>query len=52
MAAGVCHMLQINEGKVDGGQLLNEDLVTDMHSIQYREQFQKVGYGLGMIRNG
>jgi CubicO group peptidase (beta-lactamase class C family) len=44
-------MFHINEGKVDGGQFLNEDLITDMHSIQYREQFQTVGQGLGIIRS-
>ncbi len=36
----------INKGKVNGKQILRKDLIEEMHTVQFPEIRQKVGYGL------
>ncbi|MGD8540289.1 MAG: serine hydrolase domain-containing protein [Candidatus Aminicenantes bacterium] len=36
----------INKGQVNGKQILREDLIEEMHSVQFPEIRQKAGYGL------
>jgi CubicO group peptidase (beta-lactamase class C family) len=36
----------INKGRISGKQILREDLIEEMHSVQFPETRQKAGYGL------
>ena len=40
----------INKGRISGQQLLNKDLIEEMHSVQFPEDNQKSGYGLCLVR--
>jgi hypothetical protein len=41
----------INHGVVDGRRILREDLMEEMHTIQYAWPHQRSGYALGLLRD-
>jgi len=41
----------INKGRVKEKQLLREELIEEMHSVQFPEIKQKAGYGLCLVRS-
>lgn len=41
----------INKGRVDGKPWINEELIEEMHSVQFPEHNEKAGYGLCLVKS-